>query len=107
MVVVELSNTWDEMIELGNLVETIVKGEPVQSYEWREVYANRKSIRQSEFYQAGNIGLKPELMFEVHSFEFNNDEKVKFEGQEYSIIRAYDRGEVTELTVTTHLGVEV
>ena len=101
-----MSSTWDELIELGNLVETIVKGEPVQSYEWREVYANRKSIRQSEFYQAGNIGLKPELMFEVHNFEFNNDEKVKCDGKEYSIIRTYDKGDVIELTVTSHVGSE-
>ncbi len=102
-----MSNTWDELIKLGNLVETIVKGEPIQSYEWREVFANRKAIRQSEFYQAGNIGLKPELMFEVHSFEFDNDEKVRYNGTDYSIIRTYDKGEVTELTVSSHVGSEV
>lgn len=102
-----MSNTWDIKIELGNLVETIVKGEPIQLYEWREVYANRKSIRQSEFYQAGNIGLKPELMFEVHNFEFNNDEKVRYNGKEYFIIRTYDKGEIIELTVTSHAGSEV
>ena len=80
-----MSSTWDEIIELGNLVERIEYGEPIQSYEWREVYANRKAVRQSEFYQAAATGLRPELMFEVHSFEFNNDEKVKCDGKEYSI----------------------
>ncbi|MBE6068844.1 MAG: phage head-tail adapter protein [Clostridium lundense] len=98
---------WSEAIELGNLVETIEYGEPIQSMVWREVFANKKSVRQSEFYQAANVGLKPEIIFEVHSFEFSNDEKVRYKGKEYSIIRAYEKGEITELTVTSYTGSEV
>lgn len=98
---------WKDVIELGNLTETIVYGEPVQSFQWREVYANKKSIRQSEFYQAGSVGLKPELMFEVYTFEYDNDEKVKYNNKEYFIIRAYEKGEFTELTVSSHVGSEV
>ncbi|MFY9173169.1 MAG: phage head closure protein [Petrimonas mucosa] len=102
---------WKELIKLGNLVETIEHGEPIQSYQWREVFANKKSVRQSEFYQAAATGLRPELVFEVHSFEFDNDEKVRYpagdEGAEYSIIRAYDKGDITELTVISHIGSEV
>ncbi len=98
---------YKDVIKLGNLIETIVKGEPIESFEWREVYANKKSVRQSEFYQAANVGLKPELMFEIRSIEFSNDEKVKYNGKEYFIIRYYDKGEVTELTVSSHVGSEV
>jgi SPP1 family predicted phage head-tail adaptor len=98
---------WKELIKLGNLVETIEHGEPIQSYQWREVFANKKSVRQSEFYQAGTIGLRPELIFEVHSFEFDNDEKVKYNDKEYTIIRVFDKGEITELIVSSHVGSEV
>ncbi len=98
---------WKEVIEIGNMVEVIDYGEPIQSMVYRQVFANKKSVRQSEFYQAANVGLKPELIFEINSFEFNNDEKVKYQGKEYSIIRTYDKGEVTELTVTSHVGSEV
>lgn len=98
---------WKELIKLGNLVETIEHGEPIQSYQWREVFSNKKSVRQSEFYQAGTIGLRPELIFEVHSFEFDNDEKVKYNDKEYTIIRVFDKGEITELIVSSHVGVEV
>lgn len=98
---------WKDVIDLGNLVETIEYGEPIQSMEWREVFANKKSVRQSEFYQAANVGLKPELVFEIRSIEFNNDEKVRYGGKEYSIIRAYDKGEVAELTVSSRVGGEV
>lgn len=101
---------WKDVIELGNMQETIVHGEPVQSMVWREVYANKKSVRQSEFYQASSTGLKPELIFEVNSFEFSNDEKVRYPvgtGKEYSIIRSYEKGEINELTVTSYQGSEV
>lgn len=102
---------WKDVIEIGNLVERIEFGEPISSMEYREVYSNKKSVRQSEFYQAANSGLKPELVFEVNSFEFNNDEKVRFpigpDGKVYTIIRTYDKGEITELTVSSFVGGEV
>ena len=98
---------WRDVIDLGNLTETIVYGEPIQSMVYRQVFANKKSVRQSEFYQAANVGLKPELVFEVNSFEFSNDERIKYNDKEYSIIRVYDKGETTELTVTTYVGSEV
>lgn len=98
---------WRDVIELGNLAEVIEYGEPIQFTEWREVFANKKSVRQSEFYQASTVGLKPELVFEIRSIEFNNDEKVRYNEKEYSIIRAYEKGETTELTVTSHVGSEV
>ena len=69
---------WKDVIELGNTSETIEKGEPVQSIVYREVFANRKSVRMNEFYQAANAGLKPELIFEMYSFEFKADEFVRY-----------------------------
>jgi hypothetical protein len=102
---------WKDVIDLGNMQETIVHGEPTQSLTWREAYANKKSVRQSEFYQAASAGLKPELLFEVRSGEFSNDEKIRYpsgeSGKEYSIIRTYDKGEITELTVSSRTGSEI
>ena len=98
---------WKDVIELGNMTETIVYGEPIQTMTYRQVFANKKSVRQSEFYNAAIVGLKPQLVFEVYSFEFNNDEKVKYNDIEYSIIRAYEKGETTELTVAAQVGSEV
>lgn len=102
---------WNDIIELGNTIEEVIHGEPIQSTTYREVFANKKSVRQSEFYQAANVGLKPELLIEVRSFEFNNDEKVRYpigeNGKVYSIIRTYDKGEITELTLSSYTGSEV
>lgn len=100
---------WNEVIELGNQVESIEYGEPIQTMVYREVYANELSVKQSEFYQAANAGLKPELVFEVHDFEFDNDEKVRYpvgiEGTEYSIIRTYKNKKGNrELVISSHVG---
>ncbi|MFY9174530.1 MAG: phage head closure protein [Peptococcia bacterium] len=103
-----LAGKLNHIIELGNTSETVIKGEPIKTTtKWRKVFASKKSVRQSEFYQAENVGLKPELIFEVRSIEFNNDEKVRHNGVEYAIIRAYDAGDRTELTVSSHVGGEV
>jgi hypothetical protein len=102
---------WKDTIELGNMTETIIHGEPVQDMVYRTVFANKMSIKRSEFYMAANTGLKPELVFEVRSLEFNNDEAVRYptgeDGKVYSIIRTYDKGEFTELTVSSRTGSEL
>ncbi|MDD3173360.1 MAG: phage head closure protein [Herbinix sp.] len=99
---------WKDVVEIGNMTESIVKGEPVQSMVYREVFANKKSVRQSEFYQASVAGLKPELVFEIRSYEYENDKKLRYpsgvNGKVYDIIRTYDRGEITELTVSSFVG---
>lgn len=98
---------WREVIELANLVETIVHGEVVKEATYRKVYANKKSVRQSEFYQGASAGLKPELVFEIRAIEFRDEEYIRFNGKMYTIIRTYENGENIELTVTTFAGVDV
>ena len=95
---------WKDVIELGNMTEIIEYGEPIQSMVYREVFANKKSVRQSEFYQAAVAGLKPELLFEVRSIEYGSDKKLKYNSKVYDIIRTYDKGEITELTVSSFVG---
>lgn len=73
-------------------------GDPVEIPVEREVFADKQSIRQSEFYQAAATGLRPELMFVVRTIDYNQEQKLKYNGKEYTIIRAYDKdGELTEL----------
>jgi SPP1 family predicted phage head-tail adaptor len=75
--------------EIGDFVE--VKND-------RQIFANKKSIRQNEFYQAAVAGLRPELMFEVRTSEYQDERKLSYNGKEYTIIRSYDKnGEITEL----------
>lgn len=98
---------WKYKIDLGNWSESIVSGEPVRTITWTTVYANRKSVRQSEFYAAANVGLRPEMVYEVHSHEFDNHEMVRVGSTTYYIIRAYRKDDITELTVSASVGGEV
>lgn len=73
-------------------------GDPVEIPVEREIFADKQSIRQSEFYQAAATGLRPELMFVVRTIDYNQEPKLKYNDKEYTIIRTYDKdGELTEL----------
>ncbi len=73
-------------------------GDVTETTEETTVFADKQSIRQSEFYQAAATGLRPELMFSIRSMDYNNEKKLKYNNKEYIVIRAYDKdGEFTEL----------
>lgn len=73
--------------EMGDPI--LVDGEP------RQVFANKKSVRQSEFYQAAMVGLRPELMFEVRTAEYQDEPKLRYNGKDYRIIRTYEKDSET------------
>lgn len=73
-------------------------GDTIDTETLRQVFANKKSIKQSEFYQAAATGLKPEIMFEVRTDEYQDEKRLSYNNKEYNIIRTYDKnGELTEL----------
>src|SRR5690606_31449125 len=69
----------------------------------RQVFANRRSVRQSEFYAAHLDGLKPDVMSEVRWIEYQDGRERRYQGRRYDIIHTYDRGEVTELVCAAAL----
>ncbi|WP_302739092.1 phage head closure protein [uncultured Clostridium sp.] len=71
----------------------------------KEVYCHVKSISRNEFYKASTGGFKPSLVFKIHSFEYDNEEKVEFDGITYNVIRTYMvNTEEIELTCEKVLG---
>ena len=55
----------------------------------------------SEFYQANKAGLKPSLVVEIRSFEYENQEFAKFEGKQYRILKTHPiDSEILELTLS-------
>lgn len=66
--------------EIGNQIPDEIK---------TTVFCSIKSVSRNEFYNAANTGLKPSLVFIVHSYEYENEEKVEFEGNKYKVIRTY------------------
>lgn len=65
-------------------------------YTERRVFAELKSITQSEFYQAQATGLKPEIKFVLPDFlEYQGEKIVKYtefgqtEAEYYTVLRTY------------------
>ncbi|MGT2743640.1 phage head closure protein [Streptococcus plurextorum] len=64
----------------------------------------KKSITRSEFYQANQAGIRPSLVVDIHSFEYDNQELAEFEGKRYHILKTYPVDlETLELTMTEKL----
>lgn len=97
---------WRDVIDL--IPVTVEKGSYGEDVEHdgpsRTVFANKKSVRQSEFYQAMAAGMKPEIVFEVMVADYNEEPKVKYgEKKYYRVIRTYSaNGERIELVCTIY-----
>lgn len=95
---------WSDVLYLLEEVENFDKMKrPYYTYKETKVYANKVSVKRSEFYQAQAAGFKAEKCFEVRTIEFNEDKHthVKYNGVTYKILRSYEKdSEITELTLT-------
>lgn len=87
---------FNEIITLKKESTTINEyGDTVRTFTSKNVFAEVKSISQSEFYQAQATGLKPEIKFIIADFLDYNDEKVisycPYGGQaeDYTVLRTY------------------
>ena len=103
------SMRWGEQITLVALSEpsprTNEHGFPVARTETATtVFADKKSVGFSEFYKAQQAGYTTELKFDVHSFEYEEQQIVEYpvsSGKRYRVLRTYTHGngEFTELTL--------
>ena len=84
------------LIAVTSTVNTL--GDPVQTDTETVVFADKASVRQSEFYQAAATGLRPSIMFLVRTIDYSQQPLAKWNSKKYRIIRTYDRpDELTEL----------
>lgn len=97
---------WNELIKLGQRVEIVTRGEVIVSTQYTEVFANKLSIRQSEFYESQKVGLRPEIAFAIKVEQFNNHDSVEYKGKKYEIIRTFEnqKNETMELYLSTYTG---
>ena len=87
LVLIKQDFTFDE---IGNQI-------PIETR--KTVLCNVKSVGRNEFYGAATSGLKPEVVFIIHGYEYNGEREVEFEGKKYHVIRTYSTDfEEIELT---------
>ena len=83
--------------DIGNPIES----EPIETIIFCEV----NSISRNEFYNASMAGLKPSIVFTIHSYEYNDEEKIKFNEKDYKVMRTYLKNtEEIELTCEKVIG---
>ncbi|OUM85691.1 MAG: hypothetical protein BAA01_09490 [Bacillus thermozeamaize] len=87
--VIYLLSVTVEEDEIGNQIETITE---------RMVFANELAVTSEEFYNAAATGLRPAKRFEVYSFEYQGEDRLRHDSVVYRIIRAETRGEKTRIT---------
>ena len=85
--------------EIGDVIDKTIE---------KELIAELKSVRSSEFYQAAAVGFKPEIVFVIWKFDYEKEKKIIYQNIEYNIIRTYERiDEKIELTCTSQINNEV
>lgn len=80
----------NDLVSLKSVTTTVDEiGDTVPTVVWKEIFAEKKSIKQSEFYQAQSVGIKPEITFVIHPSEYENELEVKYNDKIYKVIRTY------------------
>ena len=58
-----------------------------------EIFAQKESISQSEFYKGGEAGLKPDFRLITAIIDYNGEREVELDGKKYGIYRTYERNQ--------------
>ena len=87
---------FNEIIKLMTKTETTNEyGDAVKTFMERQIFAEVRSISQTEFYQAQALGLKPEIKFVIADFlDYRGEKQLKYTPfgeteQIYDVIRTY------------------
>lgn len=70
----------------------------------RDVFAERRSIGMTEFYQAQAVGLQPEITFVLSDYlDYNGERFVKYNGRRYNVLRTYTTEQRIELVCVSEV----
>jgi len=68
----------------------------------REIYASEISVSAKEFYAAASVGLRPEKIFEIYTFEYQGEVRVQHNDIIYNVIRTQTWNTKTRLVCDWH-----
>jgi len=54
-----------------------------------EIFCDVQSIRQTEFTEAGKLGIRPAFCFEIFAEEYNGEEEVEYLNRRFYVYRTY------------------
>ncbi|WJE51115.1 phage head closure protein [Bacillus cereus] len=77
---------------VNTIKDEIGQIEEIEDFK-RQVFCEKKSVPQSEFFQAGQSGIKPMCVLIIYTLDYQGEQKVKYREKEYSIYRTYERND--------------
>jgi SPP1 family predicted phage head-tail adaptor len=91
---------YNDVISLLTITQTVNEiGDTIESITKSDVFAMVKSVGMREKYEALNVGLKPELVFELADYyDYADQEHIEYDGKRYKVLRTY-RKESNELEI--------
>lgn len=92
------------LIRITYNVDEIGQRVPIETR--RNVFCNISSVSASEFFDAGQAGLKPEYRAAMFVHDYGGEEIVELDGVRYGVYRTYiGRNETIELYLERKAGV--
>lgn len=84
-------NILNDLISLLEIEKDIdVEGFEIEKQKERVVFAKKKSITQSEFYEAGRNGYKLSYKFVIKPYEYNGEKYILYNEEKHKIERTYE-----------------
>lgn len=94
---------------LGKKIESEdAAGNLTSSISWSKdlTFCEFQSISYKEFYQAQATGFKPEMNLKVSTWDYSNEEYIRYENEDYTIIKTYQiRDNPDEILLTCARGI--
>ena len=70
----------------------------------RRVFANEMSVSARVFYEAGSSDLKPEKQFQIYTFEYKGETKLRHGDTKYNVIRTMSKGDKLQIICERVIG---
>ena len=98
------------MNEVINLIQVIEVPDDLGGFDYEieseaEVFAEKKSVSQKEFYLAMQSGLETVAVFAVWFEDYNDERVIEHEEDFYTVTRTFRKGDKIHLTCTKRHGV--
>lgn len=80
-------------------------GAPIYDYVGHDVFCSVRSVGMNEFYAASQAGLDVQYVFETNPANYEGEDTLVYEGEEYGIVRTYMKSlDVLEIYAGSKVG---
>lgn len=99
---------FNEIITLvsAGTTTTNIYGDVITTEATADIFAELKSIGQTEFWQAQAAGFKPELKFVIQDYrDYDNQKIIEYDDVRYTVLRTY-KTQSDQLEIVVKRGVD-